>query len=78
MRVEPGDRSDAADSGWAFGRALIGVEFGVVVGPVSLKPDEGYPGAIITANKLMLSATEEGKQPPNMVFDAAVLNPKKK
>ena len=61
MRVEPGDRSDAADSGWAFGRALIGVEFGVVVGPVSLKPDEGYPGAIITANKLIAVSDRRGE-----------------
>jgi hypothetical protein len=66
-------------SGIHDGKWVVGMEFSVVVGPVGLKTDEAYPGAIVTANKLMLSAVVEGQQqPPNLVFDAAVLNPKKR
>jgi hypothetical protein len=64
-------------SGIHEGKWVIGVEFSVTIGPVGLKPDEAYPGAIVTANKLLLSAAGEEKPPPNLVFDAAVLNPKK-
>jgi hypothetical protein len=59
------------------GKWVVGLEFGVIVGPVGLKPGEGFPGAVITANKLMLSAITNEDHPPNLVFDAAVLNPKK-
>jgi hypothetical protein len=64
-------------SGIHEGRWVIGLEFGVVVGPVGLRPGEGFPGAVITANKLMISAVTDENQPPNLVFDAAALNPKK-
>jgi hypothetical protein len=65
-------------SGIHEGKWVIGIEFGVGIGPIPLKPDEAYPGAVITANRLMLSALAGGPQPPNLVFDAAILNPKKK
>jgi hypothetical protein len=60
------------------GRWVIGFEFTVVVAPVGVKPDEVYPGAIVMANKLILSAAGENPSPPNLTFDAAELNPLKK
>jgi hypothetical protein len=64
-------------SGIHEGKWVIGLEFSVAVGPIGLKAGEGFPGAIITANKLMLSVLTDENQPPNLVFDAAVMNPKK-
>jgi hypothetical protein len=64
-------------SGIHEGKWVIGIEFGIAVGPVGPKADEVYPGAVITVNKVMLSAATDGQQPPNLVFDAAVLNAKK-
>jgi hypothetical protein len=65
-------------SGIHEGRWVIGFEFNVVVAPAGVKPDEAYPGAIVMANKLILSAAAEAPSPPNLTFDAAVLNPVKK
>lgn len=58
------------------GKWLIGFEFNVTVAPVGLNPTEAYPGAIITANKLILSAVGDNPTPPNLTFDAAELNPR--
>jgi hypothetical protein len=61
------------------GKWAVGLEFSVTVGAMGLKPTEASPGAMITAHKLMITAVTEGQpQPPNLVFDAALLNPRHK
>lgn len=58
------------------GRWVVGLEFNVVVAPVGIKPDEAYPGAVIGAQKLILSAAGDQPTPPNLTFDATKLNPR--
>jgi len=61
------------------GEWVVGAEFNVTVGAVGVSGTEAYPGAMITFNKLVLSALVTGQPPPpNLVFDAAVLNPRSK
>lgn len=67
------------DAGIHEGKWVVGVEFNITVGAMGLNNTEAFPGAAVTATKLMLSAYIESgpPQPPNLVFDAAVINPKK-
>jgi hypothetical protein len=58
------------------GKWVVGFEFNVTVAPVGLNPTEAFPGAIITANKFVLTAVGETPTPPNLTFDAAALNPR--
>ena len=60
------------------GRWVIGIEFNVLVGPMGVKPDEAYPGAMIAANKIIISAAGDAPTPPNLTFDATELNPASK
>lgn len=66
------------DAGLHEGKWTIGIEFGIAVGAMGQGPEkEGFPGALITANKLILTATGDVPTPANLVFDASKLNPKK-
>jgi hypothetical protein len=57
------------------GQWVVGIEYNVTVAPVGLTPNEAYPGAVIAATKLVLSAVGDDPVPPNLVFDAATVNP---
>lgn len=61
------------------GKWVLGIEFTVAVGAMGTQPDQGFPGVVVAANKLNLSAVNESTPqpiPPNLVFDASILNPK--
>jgi hypothetical protein len=57
------------------GKWVVGIEYNVAIAHVGLKPDEAFPGAIIGAQRILISAATEAPTPPNLTFDAAKLNP---
>jgi len=66
------------EAGLHEGRWTLGIEFGIAVGAMGQGPDkDAFPGALVTANKLRLSVVSDSSaEPPNLVFDAAKINPK--
>ena len=59
------------------GKWVVGIEYTIAIGNVGIVPTEAFPGAIIGAQRLLLTEAGAGPQPPNLIFDAAEVNPKK-
>jgi hypothetical protein len=57
------------------GKWMIGVEFVVNIGLLGTAPNEARPGAMILANSLQLVKASETGAPPNLIVDAAEVNP---
>lgn len=57
------------------GKWIISFEFNLTVGMLGTAPADIKPGAIILANNLQLQKAVEPGSPPNLIVDAARVNP---
>jgi hypothetical protein len=57
------------------GKWMIAIEFNINIALIGTGPTDARPGAMILANSLQLVKAPESGAPPNMVVDAAVVNP---
>jgi hypothetical protein len=57
------------------GKWVLAIEFGLNIGMIGLVPTDVKPGVMILANNLQLQRATEPGSPPNLIVDAAVVNP---
>ena len=57
------------------GKWVLGIEFGLNISMMGTGPTDVKPGVMIVANNLQLQKAVEPGSPPNLIVDAAVVNP---
>jgi hypothetical protein len=57
------------------GKWVLAIEFGLNVAMMGTGPTDVKPGVMILANNLQLQRATEPGSPPNLIVDAAVVNP---